>query len=160
MIMNINGLPLVSGEYDTNTASQASNGLELPLEINTPNAFDGQAVMQLKGHGYLNAPGGTCLGVSQQSFLIRATAQLEEGSEESQGKENKLHIKLTCDELHSTSSGACPHGAGAQDSFSPCQANVAADIAPANEGGSQDTVFPTPFPNSQATLTTTVVKKE
>jgi len=160
VIMNINGLPLITGEYNANTMSQGSNGLEVPLEINTPNAFEGQGVMQLQGHGGYATPIGGCVGQSQQSFLIRATAQLEEGDELSQGKDNKLHVKLTCDQIHFTSNGACPHGAGSANSFSPCQANVAADIAPANEGGSQDTVFPTPFPNSQATLTTTVVKKQ
>ncbi len=159
VIMNINGLP-ITGEYNANTMSQGSNGLEMPLEINTPSAFEGQAVMQLQGHGEYATPVGGCLGQSQQSFLIRATGQLEEGDELSQGKDNKLHFKLTCDQIHFTSNGACPERAASANSFSPCQANVAVDIAPAYENGSEDIVFPMPFPNSQATLTTTVVKKQ
>ena len=63
MIMNINGLLLVAGDYNTNTTmSQGSNGLELPLEINTPNVFDGQSVMQLQGHGQLATPSAVAWG--------------------------------------------------------------------------------------------------
>ena len=41
-----------------------------------------------------------------------------------------------------------------------CQADVAVDPALANDGGCQNIVFPTAFPNSQARQTTTVVKKQ
>ncbi len=155
-VANIN-LPFMSGQYNTRTAGPGP--LEVPLEIDSPNAFTGQATMNLKGGGNFNTAVGGCSGQSEQNFLIRATAQLEEGDEDSMGQGNKLHIQLTCDQLHSTSSGACPHASGGQDSYSPCQGNVAIDIAPANDGGSQSTVF-AQTPMFQSTLTTTVEKKQ
>jgi len=108
-VANIN-LPFLNGQYNTNTAGP--NALEVPVEINSPNAFTGRGTMNLKGNGDFNTPCGTCTGQSEANFLIRATAQLEEGDEESMGHENKLHIRLTCDQLHSTSSGACPYAGG------------------------------------------------
>ena len=157
-VANIN-FPLLTGQYDTNTTGPTGNALEVPLEVNSPNAFTGQGTMNLKGNGNFHTSVGNCTGQSEQNFLIRATAQLEEGDEDSMGNENKLHIRLTCDQLHSTSSGACPYAGGGQNSYSPCQADIAVDIAPANDGGAQGTVFAA-TPMVQSTLTTTVVRKK
>ncbi len=158
-ILNID-FGVLTGQYSTTTTgAQNSNGLEIPLAVRELGVFKGEGVMKLGGSGYVNSPVGGCLGQGQQSFMVHATAQMEEGDELSQGEKNKLHVKLTCDKIHSQFNGACPHATGSDDTYNPCNANVSVDFAPANVHASESQAFPTPVPNSQSTLTSTIVKK-
>jgi hypothetical protein len=160
VLVNLQGLAVVSGEYQTQTISQNSNSLDVPLEAKAPGYFEGEATMTLKGHGQVNAPFGTCTGQAQHSFLVRATARLDEGSEESKGRANRLHVKMDCSQLHTSSSGSCPYVGGSEDRFSPCQADVDVDFAPADLDKSQIKEFPMPLPGSQATLDSSIVKRD
>lgn len=158
VIRDLSGLPGMAGQYDTKTQGQNLSALEIPLRATAPGKFQGQAVMTLEGSGQIFTPDGGCIGQSQQSFLVHATAQLDEGDEESQGSQNKLHVKLTCDRVQEEASGACPNGAGSQNGFSPCTANVDVDFPKANVGSANTQTFPVPFPNFKATMTATITK--
>jgi hypothetical protein len=159
-ILNIN-FGLINGQDTTNTGAQNSQGLEIPLDITQPGAFKGEGVMTLKGRGQYGTVVGNCSGQSEQSFLVRATAQLEEGDEESRGKDNKLHVRFQCDQMHLQSSGQCAGRGASESRFTSCDAsNVTVDFVPANVDSTDTKAFPTPVPNSQSSLTTTIVKKQ
>ena len=88
MKIDMSGFPLLNGVYDTKTEGGGSNlnALEIPLTMTGQGKLEGQAVMNLGGQGVIQTPVGTCVGQSQQSFQVHATAQFEEGDEESRGR--------------------------------------------------------------------------
>jgi hypothetical protein len=158
--IDLTGIPLISGLYETKTQGQNLNALEIPLKIKTPGSLDGEAVMTLQGQGHLNTPIGGCTGQDQQSFLVHATGTLEEGDEKSGGRENKLNFTLKCKEIQLQSDASCPHGSGSETRFSPCTDDVKVNFAAANVDKPQTQSFPVPFPGSSATLTGVITKDE
>jgi hypothetical protein len=160
VLFNLQGLPGLSGEYQQQTVGQNSHSVDIPLEGKSPDYFEGEGVMTLKGSGQVNAPFGTCTGQSQHSFLIRATAQIVEGDEESLGSTNKMHVKLECSDMHTTSSGTCPYGGGSESNVGPCKDPIELDFNPTLLDRPQSKVYPMPLPGSQATLTATLVKRD
>ena len=162
-VLNVN-LGLISGEYTMNTQNAggtvSSNGIDIPLEITQPGTLKGEGVMVFGGGGQFATVVGPCSGQSQHSMLVRASGSIEEGDEESRGKDNKLHLKLKCDQMHFTSSGACPRGSGSVDNFQACAEDLTVDFVPADTDVSKAQIYPLPLPNSQATITTTIVPKQ
>jgi hypothetical protein len=153
----------ISGQYTTTSKGAGGNpiGVEIPLEVKESGELTGQATMTMGGQGDVVVPRvGTCTGQSQQQFLIHATAQLEEGPEESQGADEKLHAKLECDQIHLQSSAQCPYAGGSQDTNNQCAMAATMDFIPANVNSSKALIYPLPLPDSQATLTTTIIKKQ
>jgi hypothetical protein len=161
-VVNLNMGP-ISGQYTTTSNGSGGNpiGVEIPLEIKESGEMTGQALMTMGGQGNVMVPRvGTCTGQSQQQFLIHATAHLEEGPEESHGADEKLHAKLECDKIQFQSSAQCPYAAGSQDTTNQCAMAATMDFIPASVNASKALIYPLPMPNSQATLTTTIVKKQ
>jgi hypothetical protein len=161
VILNLQGLPVIGGEYQTQTVGQNSNSLDIPLEAKSPGYFEGQAVMNLQGNGLITTPVGNCTGQAQHSFLVHVTAQMDEGDEESRGAQNKLHVKMDCSQMHTTTSAQCPRLGASESNSSPCEPeNVDVDFVPADLDKPQGKAFPVPLPDSQATLTSTIVKTD
>jgi hypothetical protein len=156
-VINVNIGPVV-GQYVT--MAQNPNGVEIPLEISESGEVTGQGTMTMGGQGYVAVPSvGGCTGQSQHQFLIRANAQLQEGSEEARGEDEQLHAKLDCNKIQMQSSAQCPYRSASQNTTDQCAMAVTLDFAPPTENSSKALVYPGPMPGSQATLTTTIVKK-
>jgi hypothetical protein len=159
-VVNMNMGP-ITGQYITTSGGPNSNGVEIPLEISQSGLLTGQGNMTMGGQGDVAVPRvGTCTGQSQHTFLIRATAQLEEGSEESRGKDDKLHVRLECDKIQIQASAQCPYQGASQTTNDNCAMAAEMDFNPANVDASKALIYPLPVPNSQATITTTIVRKQ
>ena len=155
--LNLNFGPL-TGQYAT-SAGANSNGVEIPLEIGESGEVTGQGMMTLGGNGYVAMPGVGCTGQSQQQYQIRANAQLQEGDEQARGQDERLHAQLDCSKVQLQSSAQCAYAGGSQNTTNQCAMAVTMDFVPATVSASQTYIYPMPTPNSQATLTTTIIKK-
>jgi hypothetical protein len=151
---------VVNGQFEQQTVGQNADSVDIPLEGKAPNYFEGDGVLTLKGHGQMNTPVGLCTSQSENSFQIHATATMDEGDEDSRGSKNKLHVKLECSQMHFSSTGSCPRASGGASDSGPCKDPVELTFDPADLEKPQGKVFPMPMPDSQATLTATIVQTD